>query len=140
MPRAEFYLIDQPRFREEPLLLVCKLAQRAVDARLPTLVLASSQEQAEMLDDLLWAFDPDVFVPHQIAGDEEDEVTAVLIVPPGVVTPDRPLVVNLRDVCAAGEFETVKEVVPADPGEREGARRRWREYQQRGFEVGKFDV
>jgi DNA polymerase-3 subunit chi len=49
-------------------------------------------------------------------------------------------VVNLRDVCAAGDFETVKEVVPADPGEREGARRRWREYQQRGFEVGKFDV
>lgn len=140
MPRAEFYLIDKPRFREEPLLLVCELARRAVDARRPTLVLARSVEQAEALDDLLWSFDPDAFVPHQIAGDEDDEVTAVLIVPPGAVTADRPLVINLRDECAVGDFEAVKEVVPADPAERDGARQRWREYQQRGLEVLKFDL
>jgi DNA polymerase-3 subunit chi len=140
VPRAEFYLIDKPRFREEPLLLVCELARRAVDARRPTLVLARSAEQAEALDDLLWSFDPDAFVPHQIAGDEDDEVTAVLIVPPGLVTADRPLVINLRDECAVGAFESVKEVVPADPAERDGARGRWREYQQRGLEVLKFDL
>ncbi len=140
MPRAEFYLIDKPRFREEPLLLVCELARRAVDARRPTLVLARSAEQAEALDDLLWSFDPDAFVPHQIAGDEDDAVTAVLIVPPGVSPEDRALVINLRDECAAGAFESVKEVVPAEPAERDGARRRWREYQQRGFAVLKFDL
>ena len=26
MPRADFYLIDKPRFRDDPLLLVCELA------------------------------------------------------------------------------------------------------------------
>lgn len=140
MPRAEFYLIDKPRFREEPLLLVCKLAERAFEQQLPTLVLARSAEQAEALDDLLWAFDPDAFVPHQIAGDDEDDLTAVLIVPPGASTPDRTLVINLRDQCAEGAFDVVKEIVPADPSEREGARRRWRDYQQRGLEVGKFDI
>lgn len=140
VPRAEFYLIDKPRFREEPLLLVCELARRAVDARRPTLVLARSAEQGEALDELLWSFDPDSFVPHQIAGDEDDEVTPVLIVPPGLVTADRSLVINLRDECAVGAFESVKEIVPADLAERDGARRRWREYQQRGLEVLKFDI
>ena len=38
MPRADFYLIDKPRFREEPLLLVCELAKKACAANLPTLV------------------------------------------------------------------------------------------------------
>ena len=32
MPRADFYLIAKPRFREEPLLLVCELARKAVAA------------------------------------------------------------------------------------------------------------
>lgn len=140
MPRAEFYLIDQPRFRGDPLRLVCELARRAVDARRPTLVLARSAAQAETLDELLWAFDPDAFVPHQIAGDEDDDLTPVLIVPPGHTVPDRPLVINLRDDCALGEFEIVKEVVPADPTERDGARRRWREYQRRGCTVTKYDI
>lgn len=140
MPRAEFYLIDRPRFRAEPLLLVCELARRAVEAHRATLILVRSAEQAEALDDLLWAFDPEAYVPHQIAGDEDDDVTPVLIVPPGIATPDRPLVVNLRDECVDRTFEVVKEVVPAEPAEREGARRRWREYQRRGVEVVKHDL
>jgi DNA polymerase IIIc chi subunit len=98
MPRADFYLIDKPRFREAPLRLVCVLARKACDAGQPTLILVRNMGQAEALDDELWAFEPDAFVPHQIAGNDEDEATPVLIVPPEVETPDRPLVINLRDV------------------------------------------
>ena len=73
MARADFYLITTPRFREEPLRLVCELARKAVDAGLPTLVLVRSHEQAEALDDLLWDMGEDVYIPHQIAGAEDDE-------------------------------------------------------------------
>lgn len=140
MPQADFYLIDKPRFREQPLLLVCELARKAYNAQLPALILARSQEQAEVIDELLWDFDNDALVPHQIAGDEEDEVTAVLILPPGTQTADRPLVINLREECAEGQFEMVKEVVAADASERTGSRQRWAEYRRRGFEVCKYDM
>ena len=84
MPRADFYLIAKPRFREDPLLLVCELARRACDTGSPTLILARDQEQAEAIDDALWAFDPDAYIPHQIAGsDEDDDETPVLISAPG---------------------------------------------------------
>jgi DNA polymerase-3 subunit chi len=69
MPNADFYLIDKPRFRENPLLLVCELAKKAFEAQLPTLIHCRSREQAEQLDELLWEFDPDAFLPHQIAGE-----------------------------------------------------------------------
>jgi len=140
MPRADFYLIDKPRFREQPLLLVCELVKRAFAAQQPTLILTRDHAQAEAIDELLWAFDEDAFIPHQLAGDDDDAGTAVLIVPPGVDTPDRPLVINLREHCASGQFQRVLEVVAADPAERDGSRERWREYQRRDFELHKNDM
>jgi DNA polymerase III subunit chi len=141
VPRADFYLIAKPRFREEPLRLVCELARKACDAGQPMLVLVRDSGQAEALDDLLWAFDENAYVPHQIAGLEEDEEeAAVLIVPPGVDAASRPLVLNLRDEVAPGEYERVLEVVPADPSAREPLRTRWRAYQSRGFELNKYDM
>ena len=141
MPRADFYLIDKPRFREDPLLLVCELVKKAYTAEQPTLVLARSRDQAEQLDEKLWEFDEESFIPHQVVGDADDDaVTAVLIVPPDLQTPDRPLVINLRDECAPGLFERVLEVIPADDAERAGSRERWKTYKAAGFEVAKHDM
>ncbi|HEX6833397.1 MAG TPA: DNA polymerase III subunit chi [Rudaea sp.] len=140
MPRADFYLIDKPRFREDPLLLVCELAKRAFEGGQRALVLTRSLEQAEQLDEKLWEFDEMAFVPHQIVGDDDDAITPVLIVPPDAATPDRPLVINLRDEPAPGLFERVLEVVPAVEADREGSRKRWKTYQHAGFEVKKYDM
>ena len=141
MPRADFYLIDKPRFREDPLLLVCELAKKAFASEQPTLILARTRDQAEFLDEKLWEFDDDAFIPHQIVGDAEDDaVTAVLIVPPDAQTADRMLVINLRDECAPGLFDRVIEVVAADEAERAGSRDRWKTYRQAGFEVVKHDM
>ena len=140
MTRADFYLIDKPRFRDDPLLLVCELVKKAYAAGQPTLILARTPEQADALDEKLWEFDDDSFIPHQLAGDDDDAITAVVIVPPGVATADRQLVVNLRDECAPGLFERVLEVVPAEEEQRAGSRGRWKTYQHAGFEVKKFDM
>ena len=140
MARADFYLIGKPRFRDDPLLLVCELVKKAFAAEQPTLILARSQEQADALDEKLWGFDEDSFIPHQLAGDEDDAMTAVVIAVPGVETADRPLVVNLRDACAPGAYERVLEVVAADSAERDGSRVRWGEYKRRGFDVAKYDM
>ena len=141
MARADFYLIAKPRFRDQPLLLVCELAKRACDANQFTLVLARDAAQAEELDDLLWSFEPDAYVPHQIAGrDEDDEVTPVLIVPPEVDAPARPLVINLRDAAWTAACERVLEVVPADPAARDPLRARWKQYQALGYAMNKHDM
>ena len=140
MPRADFYLIDKPRFRDDPLLLVCELAKKAFDSGQSTLILARSFEQAEQLDEKLWEFDERAFIPHQIAGDDDDAITPVLIVPPDVHTSDRALVINLRDEAAPGLFDRVLEVVPADEEQRLGSRQRWKTYQHAGFEVAKHDM
>ena len=141
MPRADFYLIDKPRFREQPLLLVCELAKRGYAANLSILVLARDAAQAEAIDDLMWSFDPDEYLPHQIAGmDEGDDDTPILIATPEMDVPMRPMLVNLRDAAPGGSFERVLEVVPADPSARAPLRERWKHYQALGFEVNKHDM
>lgn len=141
MPRADFYLIDKPRFREQPLLLVCELAKRGFAANLPILVLARDAAQAEAIDDLLWSFDPDEYLPHQIAGmDEGDDETPILIAAPETDAPARAMLINLRDAAPTGSFDRVLEVVPADPAARAPLRERWKHYQALGFDVTKHDM
>ena len=141
MPRADFYLIDKPRFREQPLLLVCELAKRGYAANLSILVLARDTAQAEAIDDLMWSFDPDEYLPHQIAGmDEGDDDTPILIATPDMDIPARPMLINLRDGAPNGSFDRVLEVVPADPSARGPLRERWKHYQALGFEVNKHDM
>ena len=141
MPRADFYLIQKERFREDPLLLVCELAKRGYAANLPMLILARDSAQAEALDDLLWSFDPDEYLPHQIAGmDEGDDDTPILIATPDMDIPARPMLINLRDGAPNGSFDRVLEVVPADPAARGPLRERWKHYQSLGFTLKKFDM
>jgi DNA polymerase-3 subunit chi len=139
--RADFYLIAKPRFLEQPLLLVCELARRAHDSGKPLLILARDGAQAEELDELLWEFDEEAYLPHQIVGQgEDDEMAPILILSPGFETPDRPLVINLRDAIAPGSYERVLEVVPADESAREPLRQRWTQYKSKGFALAKHDM
>ena len=141
MPRADFYLIAKPRFRDEPLRLVCELAKKACEAGLWTVVLARDAAQAEALDDLLWDMGEDVYIPHQVVGaDVEEDEAMVLIAPPETDPPERPLVINLRDDAVEGAFERVLEVVPADESARGPLRERWKQYKARGLEVNKHDM
>ncbi|MBW8810478.1 MAG: DNA polymerase III subunit chi [Lysobacter sp.] len=141
MPRADFYLIQSPRFKQEPLRLVCELTRKAHDAGLSTLILARSAEQAEQLDDMLWDMGEDAYIPHQIAGMDEDEDEAdVLIAAPDSQAALRALVINLRDAAVADGFERVLEVVPADDSARGPLRERWKQYQARGLTLNKHDM
>ncbi len=139
MPRAEFHLAEAPRYRDDPLRLACELAHELFAGGETAVILARSLEQAEQLDEKLWEFDDDAFVPHQIAGDEDDAITPVLIVPPDATAPARNVAINLRDTAALDGFARVLEIVPADPAQREDSRRRWKAYQQAGFALKKCD-
>jgi DNA polymerase III subunit chi len=145
--RADFYMIaGKAQFVEQPLLLVCQLAVKALAANQPCLIFCESAEQAEFLDDLLWDFDDDAFVPHQIVGADEDvadeyeEITPVLLVPPGVEIPMRDLVINLRTDLPPPGYSRVLEIVPSDESAREPARKRWLEYKKLGLELKRNDM
>lgn len=139
MNRADFYLL-QGRFRDAPLDCICALATRAYRRKLPTLVLCNDLAQAEALDQRLWEFDPDLYLPHQIAGDEDDAWVPLLLVPPGTETPLRDYIINLRPTVVASAPARVAELIIDDAAGRSAARERWRQYQALDFELHKHDL
>jgi DNA polymerase III subunit chi len=64
----------------------------------------------------------------------------VLIVPPGVETGMRPLIINLRPTLPANGYQRVLEIVPADESAREPARQRWLQYKQLGHELKRNEM
>ncbi len=140
--RADFYMIaGKPQFVAQPLLVVCQLAVKILTANQPCLIFCESSEQADFLDELLWDFDDDAFVPHQIVGtDEDEELTPILIVPPGLETPMRSLIINLRNELPPMGFTRVLEIIPSAESAREPARNRWRQYKALGFELQRHEL
>jgi DNA polymerase-3 subunit chi len=121
---------------EAPALFTCRLLRKAVAAGARVLVTAPSAELAA-LDQLLWTFDPQAFVPHvRIPGpaDALAERTPVWLCIAAPARPWPPVLVNVGAMPpgAPGDFERVIEVVGTDADVRAAARERWRHYESRG--------
>jgi len=99
-------------------------------------IYTQDQHQAEQIDELLWAFDSDSFVPHNLVGEGPKQGSAVEIsnqAPRG----RRPVLINLTDTVPdfANQFQLIVDFVPSDDILKQQARERFKMYRQWGFQV-----
>ena len=66
--RVDFYLLasDQPDARW---LVACRLLEKAYYKGHKVYVFCDNQQDAEYLDELLWTFRDDSFIPHNLQGE-----------------------------------------------------------------------
>lgn len=82
-PIIRFYVLPADSGLEHRLDLACKLAEKAQQEQLKTLILCADDNMAAQLDHALWHYRADSFLPHCRSGDPlESEAAAVLTVPP----------------------------------------------------------
>ncbi len=131
MPTVEFHTGVA-----EPVGFACRLLRKACQQRVPVLVIAAP-ELLDELDQALWTFDAQSFLPHVrlpaadagVAG--RTPIWLATQAPP----PPRPAVLlNLGadELPQAGDFERVIEVIGLDDAARRAGRQRWRHYEQWG--------
>jgi DNA polymerase-3 subunit chi len=137
MTRVDFYVVS----RSEPdavLSTACRLAEKAFHLKNRVFINAASRDQAVALDQLLWTFRDDSFVPHGRAGAGSDRDDPVSI--GSGETPDAPfdVLINLGDDVPlwAKESPRIAEIVGADPQSRAAGRKRYRHYRDEGYEPG----
>ena len=130
MTRIDFYQIDG---EEAPLAFACRLIDKIYRQGYSIHVHTSDQDQASMLDDLLWTFRPDRFIPHGLASAEAD--SPVTIGHQHEPENQEQVLVNLSGLVPEffSRFERVAEVVPLDEGSRQAARENYRFYKDRGY-------
>lgn len=135
-PSISFYhLTTTPLERALP-----KLLERAVAGGYRILLVAESDARVEQLNQLLWTYDPDSFLPHgsdKEANQQEQPILISTSVDP-VNSANLLMVTDGRSV-KVGEFERILDVFDGnDPQATAQARDRWTEYKDIGHELTYF--
>ena len=122
----------------------CRLLRKAAGTG-ARVVVTGEPELLRELDVALWTFAPLEFVAHCLASASTAQVLAaspVVLAESTQSTPHRQVLVNLGQPVPEGfeAFERLIEVVTLDDGDRQGARRRWKHYSDRGYAITRHDL
>jgi len=100
-------------------------------------IYTQDQKHAHDIDEMLWAFDAESFVPHNLQGEGPSYGSAVEISwhPP---TGRRPVLINLTQSMPnfSGQYSQIIDFVPCDETLKQLARERFKAYRQQGYTVG----
>ncbi|MGH6625747.1 MAG: DNA polymerase III subunit chi [Burkholderiaceae bacterium] len=127
----------------DKLAYACRLLRKAVGTGAQVVVTAEP-ESLQRLDAALWTFAPLEFVAHCHADSDATMLAAspVVLAASLDALPHQQVLVNLGDRIPDGfeRFERLIEVVSLDDADRQGARRRWKHYADRGYALMRHDL
>jgi DNA polymerase-3 subunit chi len=137
MTRIDFYQLNPERHRYDQ--VVCQLCQKAYDSKQLTLLLTHDPQQSQYLDQKLWTFRDDSFLPHD-SDASVNPVTPILIQDNPDPRGDRQLLINLSASVPPyfAQFERVIELVTED--NRQQAREHYSYYKERGYSLNHVNL
>ncbi|MFI8610967.1 DNA polymerase III subunit chi [Pseudomonas sp. NPDC077649] len=137
--RIEFYVLSSSD-AEGRLRAACQLALKAWSAGLPVFVRGGDTAQCEALDQLLWEFKAERFVPHDLHRDApQSPVTLGLDEAPGF---EQGVLINLGSSLSphVERFARIIEIVNQQPDLLDACRENFRTYRQRGYDPKRVEL
>lgn len=133
MTRVDFYVLPEQKDNSRA-LLACRLTDKAYMLGHTVYLLAASEPQAVALDDLLWTFRQDSFIPHErypLVGAEDSPVLVGAVLPAHRTAQ---VLINCTDQLPEGfkRFERIVELVDQHSAVLAAARERFRQYREQG--------
>ena len=142
MTRIDFYVLQEKKPNNR-YLFACRLIEKAYKQGHRVLLHVSDEQQAELMDDLLWTWRQGSFIPHEpLQSKSRTETPVVINHFPDTDTGMHDVLINLADEIPLffSQFERVAEVVDQDEQNRQSARQRYRFYQERGYPLQSHDI
>ncbi len=134
---VDFYLVSEPLI-SEAYRFVCRLVDKAYTQKCCVYVHANSPEEAKTLDDLLWTFRDDAFIPHELF--EKNPPSPNVPIQIGYKTvpeSDQNILVNLTEQVPEffQQFKRVLEIVPNNDAAKKISRNKFRTYREKNCEM-----
>ncbi|WP_185236454.1 DNA polymerase III subunit chi [Teredinibacter franksiae] len=141
MTRVNFYILQANEVVERH-RFVCRLVQKAINESNRVLVATSTPEETFLLDELLWSFKPESFIPHSIVGEPDTEKVPVVISHTSDSPTHHDLLINLRAIVPPefSRFKKLAEVVVQQTDILQSTRENWKFYKDRGYELTSFKI
>lgn len=141
MTRIDFYVLPEANAKGRD-LFACRLAEKAYRLGHGVYIQTTNAAHAKALDELLWTYAQNSFVPHGIDGESPDPEAPVLIgCTPTLRNPDdahkREVLINLTAEVPLffSTFARVAEVVDQEESCKLAGRERYRFYRDRGYSL-----
>jgi DNA polymerase-3 subunit chi len=136
MPRIDFYIIENADANAR-LRLTCRLIEKAYKNKHRIYVHTDNQQHAHQLDELLWTYREDSFLPHNLYGDGPEPAPPIQV--GFAVTPEkhRDILINLSDPIPEfyRQFSRILEIITMAPEIQIAGREHYRFYRAEGFEI-----
>jgi DNA polymerase-3 subunit chi len=141
MTRISFYVLKGSDEQDRQ-VFACRLIEKAYFQGHQIYIHTDNEQQVEQLNQSLWSFRDDSFIPHQMQGDTNDKTCPIIIghnaTPPRLMG----LLVNLatEQPTFFSQFERVAEFINEEPVIKTAGRERYRFYQQRGYQLEMYTI
>jgi DNA polymerase-3 subunit chi len=132
--RADFYLLSH-NDSEARITFLCRIIEKAYLLGHKINVFCPSKQEAEAIDEALWTFKPQSFIPHHIQGEGPTPPPPVQISFEGRPTGHYDILMNLTPEIPAfySQFNRIIEVILNDDPLKEIARQHYRSYRSWGY-------
>ncbi|AOE83717.1 DNA polymerase III subunit chi [Pseudomonas sp. TCU-HL1] len=137
--RIEFYVLSSTNPADR-LRAACQLAAKGWRHGLPVLLRCSDAAQRDELDQLLWRFRAESFIPHSLI-DDDANAPVVLALDEEPAVPQG-LLINLASSISphVERFSRVIEIVNQEPDLLAACRENFRAYRQRGYDPKRVEL
>jgi DNA polymerase III subunit chi len=137
MPEISFYVLATESTQER-YQFACKLIEKAYRNEVFAYVLTDTEEQSQLIDDLLWTFRAGSFIPHQIYTGELPAFKNTVLI--GSNNPPENwlnTLINLSAQLPQGfqAAERILEILDNSEETKAWGRKRYKQYQQSGLEI-----
>lgn len=136
MPTIDFYLLPE-LVLEDCYRLVCKLVDKAYLQKRSVYIHTNSANETATLDDLLWIFRDDAFIPHGPVGKSNENIQIGYDVKPKNVND---ILINLTEQIPTfiNNFQRVLEIIPQK--QKLNGRKKYRLYRDQNYEITTHDL
>jgi DNA polymerase III subunit chi len=139
MPQVEFHILNEAGDNAR-LRYACQLIEQAHGQGQRAYVYTASDAEAQRMDEVLWTFRDQAFIPHELLSDASPTHPCIMaVIGSSAAAPAEfsSLLINLSNLVptTTASFIRICEVIDADPQRKQQARERYRQYRQQGCQL-----
>lgn len=141
MTQVDFYVLEKntPQAHTD---FICRLTMKIYKQGHQILLHTEDAIQSGIIDDLLWTWRQNSFIPHELMTDQPSDCPVLINHNSETATPINDVLINTASKAPLffSQFKRVAEIVNGDETARQAARQRYRFYQERGYPLKSHDI
>jgi len=139
--QVDFYLLDSESKRDWQNFL-CRLVEKIYHKKHRVYLHAANKKDSEQIDEALWTYRDDSFVPHNLVGEGPSTTPPIQIGYDKVPDQQRDVLINLQPDTPScfSQFRRILEIVPNQEEQKKAARKRYRYYREQNCHVSHHKI